>query len=213
MKNLAIFSYSLFLVLVATSASAARLSVLFGSGSGGSSGGYVRIFVTSTTYDGNLGGIAGADAKCQARATAASLTGTWKAIISDSTTSAKSRMTHRLKPVFNLAGELVWNPSIPLMVSNDSVTSTGTPPWGAAAFIGNAPEITELGTLVSGTVYAWTGTSPTTGGAHGTNHCSNWTTTAATGAFGSSTSITTAWALASTGTCTQSYRLYCLEDE
>jgi hypothetical protein len=37
------------------------------------------VFATSTTYDGNLGGVAGADAKCAARATAAGLTGAYKA--------------------------------------------------------------------------------------------------------------------------------------
>ena len=52
-----------------------------------------RVFVTSTTYKGNLGGLAGADAKCQTRANAASLGGTWKAWLSDSTTSAASRLT------------------------------------------------------------------------------------------------------------------------
>lgn len=41
-----------------------------------------RVFITSTTYDGNLGGVLGADAKCQTRAGAAALGGTWKAIIS-----------------------------------------------------------------------------------------------------------------------------------
>jgi len=36
---------------------------------------FKRIFVTSTTYDGNLGGLAGADAKCAARGAAAGLSG------------------------------------------------------------------------------------------------------------------------------------------
>lgn len=53
-----------------------------------------RVFVTSTTYNGNLGGLSGADAKCQARADAAGLAGTWKAWLSDSTTAADSRVTH-----------------------------------------------------------------------------------------------------------------------
>jgi len=37
----------------------------------------LRVFVTSETYDGNLGGIAGADSKCQALADAAGLDGIW----------------------------------------------------------------------------------------------------------------------------------------
>jgi hypothetical protein len=51
-----------------------------------------RIFVTSTTTDGAMGGIAGADAICAARANAASLNGTFIAYISDGTTSALSRV-------------------------------------------------------------------------------------------------------------------------
>ena len=52
-----------------------------------------RLFVTKSSFTGNLGGIAGADSKCTAAATAASLTGTWKAWISDGTTSAKDRIS------------------------------------------------------------------------------------------------------------------------
>jgi hypothetical protein len=43
-----------------------------------------RVFVTSTLYNANLGGVAGADSKCQARAAAAGLTGTYKAWLADS---------------------------------------------------------------------------------------------------------------------------------
>src|SRR5262245_41660475 len=54
-----------------------------------------RMFVTSTTYQGgNLGGLAGADAKCADRAAAAGLTGAYKAWLSDSHKSAASRLTH-----------------------------------------------------------------------------------------------------------------------
>jgi len=51
-----------------------------------------KIFITSTQYNGNLGGVGGADSKCQERASAASLSGTYKAIISSNTSNAKERM-------------------------------------------------------------------------------------------------------------------------
>lgn len=51
-----------------------------------------KIFITSTQYNGNLGGVSGADSKCQARASAAGLSGTYKAIISSNTSNAKERM-------------------------------------------------------------------------------------------------------------------------
>ena len=56
--------------------------------------GYQKVFVTSTTYTGNLGGLSGADSKCQARATAANLSGVWKAWLSTGDLAASSRITH-----------------------------------------------------------------------------------------------------------------------
>jgi len=44
--------------------------------------GYKRVFVTSQNYNGNLGGVDGADDKCQFLADAAELDGKWKAWIS-----------------------------------------------------------------------------------------------------------------------------------
>jgi hypothetical protein len=52
------------------------------------------VFVTSATYDGALGGLAGADAKCQLLANQAGLVGIYKAWLSDSTQSPSSRFTH-----------------------------------------------------------------------------------------------------------------------
>ncbi len=52
------------------------------------------VFLSSGLYNGNLGGLAGADTKCQGLATAAGLTGTFKAWLSDSYTSAGSRLSH-----------------------------------------------------------------------------------------------------------------------
>jgi hypothetical protein len=53
------------------------------------------VFVTSTEYQGGeLGGLAGADAKCASRAVAAGLPGTYRAWLSDAATSARDRLTH-----------------------------------------------------------------------------------------------------------------------
>lgn len=51
-----------------------------------------RFFVTRSAYDGNLGGLTGADQKCQASADAAGLDGTFVAVIGTSTTTARSRL-------------------------------------------------------------------------------------------------------------------------
>jgi len=68
-----------------------------------------RVFVTSTTYDGNLGGLEGADAKCQERANAANLGGQWKAWLSDTNTSAASRITHSNNSYKLLNGNVIAN--------------------------------------------------------------------------------------------------------
>jgi parallel beta-helix repeat protein len=49
------------------------------------------MFTTSTTFTGNLGGLAGADAKCQTLATAAGLKGNYRAYLGATSTSAPSR--------------------------------------------------------------------------------------------------------------------------
>jgi len=51
-----------------------------------------RVFVSSTTYNANLGGLTGGDAKCQTLADASGLGGTWKAWLSDDTTNAIDRI-------------------------------------------------------------------------------------------------------------------------
>ena len=57
------------------------------------SGDVVTVFVTQTAYQGDLGGLDGADAICQQRAEAAGLTGTnWKAWLSDNDAPATDRI-------------------------------------------------------------------------------------------------------------------------
>jgi hypothetical protein len=56
------------------------------------------VFATSLGFDGNLGGLAGADMKCQARAQAAGLPGTYLAWLSDPTGSPLTRFTQSTIP-------------------------------------------------------------------------------------------------------------------
>lgn len=50
------------------------------------------VFITSTLHTGSFGGLAAADTICRARATEAGLQGTFRALLSTSITSAKSRL-------------------------------------------------------------------------------------------------------------------------
>ncbi|MDP1825492.1 MAG: DUF1554 domain-containing protein [Archangium sp.] len=63
-----------------------------GTGGGGMLDDRSRLFVTSTSFQANFGGVSGADALCQNAATAANKGGTWKAFVSSTTETAIARM-------------------------------------------------------------------------------------------------------------------------
>lgn len=67
------------------------------------------IFLTSESFDGNLGGLTGADLKCQTAASTAGLTGTYKAWLSDSITAVKDRLSHSTVPYVRTDGVVVAN--------------------------------------------------------------------------------------------------------
>lgn len=70
-------------------------------------GGACLVFVSSTTSNGNLGGLAGADATCQGLAASANLPGTYKAWLSDSSSSPNSRFVHNPGPYVLVDGSTV----------------------------------------------------------------------------------------------------------
>lgn len=51
-----------------------------------------KVFITDASFDGNLGGLEGADQKCQTEAENKGLEGTWKAFLGDDKTSAVERL-------------------------------------------------------------------------------------------------------------------------
>jgi cysteine-rich repeat protein len=61
-------------------------------------------FTTSTLHDGNLGGLAGADAICNARAQAADLPGTYMAWLSTDQGSPATRFVHSSAPYVTVTG-------------------------------------------------------------------------------------------------------------
>ena len=88
--------------LVVVTAIAAGIALAQGPASNAS------FFVTSkgSGQGGNLGGLAGADAHCNALATAAGITGkTWRAYLSTSTVNARDRIGDG--PWYNVKGELI----------------------------------------------------------------------------------------------------------
>lgn len=134
-----------------------------------------RVFLTSTSYNGDLGGLYGADSKCQERASAAKLGGTWKAWLSDDKIDAKSRLIHYSNAYKLINGTVLAN--------NWNDLTDGT--------LQNFINITELGTPFSREV--WTGTKPDGNRSPvpvgesllSGDNCSNWTSNSSSGTFAS----------------------------
>lgn len=161
-----------------------------------------RAFISSQFYYGNLGGLVGADAKCQALANAVpSLTGkTFKAWLSDRLTAAKDRLTHAAAPY------LLMNS---IMVANnwDDLTD---------GVLQNPITIDEKGALISTAKYVWTNTNAdgTAADASINSDCQDWTVTSSSmvGVAGFSPDYTTSrWTRHSYPNCATMARLYCVE--
>lgn len=162
---------------------------------GGGDGGLrtKRVFVTSTTYDGNLGGLAGADAKCQARANAATLGGTWKAILGDSTITPQQRTDYNWDYLVDL-----WKRPI---VAKWELWSWVGYDGSGQIYLREGIGVTELGTGGSGIALVGSG-------------CNGWTTNDF--AIQSSTGVASdrRWNWYNStfpSPCNQTGRLYCIE--
>jgi hypothetical protein len=155
------------------------------------------VFTTSQTYNGALGGLAGADAKCQASADAAGFGGSWKAWLSDSSISASSRLSQSSNPYSLINGTIIAN--------NWSDLTDGSL---------RAPiNITETGGAVSDYIFTNTGIAGQTYYS-GYGSCGNWTSTGDSYIVGWSGSSASAWTDYWGGGsrwCHFPARLYCFE--
>jgi hypothetical protein len=159
-----------------------------------------RVFVTSTSYStGNLGGLSGANAICQARADAAGLGGTWRAWLSDSSTSAKDNIgCSSSKSYQRLDGQGI--------AESCSDLTDGS--------LQNSIYLTE--NLTSGLqVFVWTGTRSS--GQATSNHCLDWASSsrARRGTIGYIYTTSSLWTDLFSGRCNGSTvgsaALYCFE--
>ena len=151
-----------------------------------------RIFTTRTWHRGNLGGIAGADAECNAVASQAGLPATFRAIVSIDGDPVSERLSVN-GPVHNVLGELVaadadefWSGSLRIQLNVDA-----------------------RGNTAAGEV--WTGSTPT-GGSESAN-CGNWTVgmPSGDGVRGRAAQTDERWISAGPKQCNEQLRLYCLE--
>jgi hypothetical protein len=168
-----------------------------------------KVFVTSTTYKGGeLGGLAGADAKCQARATAAGLKGTFRAWLSDFTGSPASRFPKDVGPYVLLTGSVVAN--------NWSGLTSGS--------LRHAINITELGAAPAAAAVGgcdvpivWTDTSSDGNLGDTSSTCGDWTDPTIFNSWWGTTSSQSQWTQACSGGnsaatgCSALAPLYCFE--
>ena len=151
------------------------------------------VFVTSTTYSGNLGGLVGADAACQAHADSASLGGTFRAWLSTSTVNAKDRILPTIAPYVQPNGDEVTT-----NFYGDLVT---------------AIDVDEHGDLVTPTEWVWTGTLASPIGDASAATCSDWTTASSgvSGTIGHAEMTDSSWTEFADVGCHELLRLYCFQ--
>lgn len=156
------------------------------------------VFATSAVQTGNLGGVTGGDAICNDLAHEARLGGTWVAWLSDSTTTAFSR-------VENVSGGWVLVDGTPIALSaNDLVTQSILAPIARD----------ERGRDIrSAQPEVWTGTMQD--GTQSDADCAHWTIEDATtsGTIGSAALGSYAFGSLSYRYCNQPRRLYCFETD
>lgn len=151
------------------------------------------VFVTSMSYGGNLGGIAGADAKCAAAAFAGGHSGMFKAWIGaggvgPSTSFAQSSVRYLMPSGVQVADD--WA---------DLIDGTIDAPIGT----------TELNTAQPNT-QVWTGVAAN--GVPTNSDCTAWTNNSSgLGLRGLDTTTASSWTFAGEGGCSQLRPLYCFE--
>lgn len=171
-----------------------------------------RVFVTSTIYTGNLGGLAGADSQCQTRANAASLGGTWRAWLSDSSQSPSNRFIQSSGPYRLLNGTTIANSWSDLtdgiLAAPINISELGTTPP-------NTVDICGIG-LGGSNVYTGTTAQGTLFNPGNPFICNNWSTSSSSvwADFGATVRTNTEWSnicYAGSANCSQFARLYCFE--
>lgn len=151
---------------------------------------YKKVFVTSTLTNGKMGGVAGGDAICQARAVAAGLAGTFKAYLGDTTSAPSTRFTKSTGPYALLTGTRLaddW----------DDLTSGS---------LDGVPFIDEFAKQIPGPLQGWIGMQHPSFLPAKT--CLDWTSDAETEL---GTQVASTWGNEKDSACNTEQHLYCFE--
>jgi hypothetical protein len=160
----------------------------------GGSATFKRVFVSSKTFTGALGGLVGADCECKKLADAAGLGGKWMAWLASETEWPATRFTKSTVPY--------------QLVNGTKVADNWTDLTDGSL---DAPiNRDENGTQVTANLLVKTGPGAN-GVSSGANHCENWTGTTGTGMRGRCDQVDFNFTLLQFGPCADSDHLYCFE--
>lgn len=152
-----------------------------------------RVFVTNSSYNGDLGGLSGADVKCQTHANNAGLAGTYRAWLSTSSVDAKNRVTDATYALVD--GTVIAN--------NINELTNGS--------LNHRINMTALGQRYVTTQNVWTGTQAS-GLRIANQHCNNWNSVSGySGRTGRTNQLNQNWTESSIFGCGNARKLYCFE--
>jgi len=156
-----------------------------------------RVFITSKSFTGvQIGGLSGADAKCNAEAEAAGVPGRFRAWLSGSTSSPSKRF------------DTSFTGSYRTMNGDEVAMGWGGLTGGSL----NHPFNVDIkgGQVDTG---VWTNTTPNGTPASLMSHCSDWTSNMGVSSIGDSSATNNTWAIVlNDQPCGAGFRLYCIED-
>jgi len=154
------------------------------------------VFVSSMQFTGNLGGLTGADAKCQSLATAAGLPGTYKAWLSDTLTDVKTRVTQSTNKYVLIDGTMI--------AANYTALTSGT--------IAHAIDRDEHGVHLATDVFTDSNPNGTATEIDLLFTCNDWTLgDTVIGEVGRSDVTTKSWTADGDGLCQSPSSIYCLQ--
>ena len=154
------------------------------------------VFTTTATFQGNLGGLTGADSACQSAADAEGLEGTYLAWLSDDTGYPAARFSH---------WNYIYRMAEPIRKASDN--------WAdlTDGSVDDHMRRSEDGTFLGAPRQSWTNTG-NDGTMYGSDHCNNWTNSSNSyqGAIGETDSGSN-WTVSAPYDCDQFVRIYCFE--
>ena len=165
------------------------------------------MFVTSQTYSGDLGGVSGADAKCQEHACSAGLIGNFKAWISDASSNPANDFNRQGgccldQEEFLLTGSPATRIAInfPALIAGNPLNPINKDENGVA--------------ITSGILNVWTNTNGD-GTRRSSTDCQGWTSSSSAfaGTTGNASRNDTTWTFFSNKSCAGSARLYCFQQD